>query len=1040
MKTTRELIKSIAMPNGEYRPVMMWFWNGNITEEGIEKELALFKSQNITDFFIHPSEGMGVEYLSDRYMELISHAVAYAKKNGMHFWIYDEYNWPSGVAGEKLLIDHPRYHSRYVSEESVSVEDGALAEVPCDVFLGAQYELSGIITDITDECYVKGGKCFWKNVTGHNVTVRVQSSVHFDGVFAFARGYFKSKQTPGSVEFTDIEATRCFISYTHERYKEYIGDEFGTTVPGVFTDEPSSNVSRYTISDNILDALKDKYGPGPERYFYLLFREGEDAIAFRRDYYEAFSSLFLNNFIKPIAQWCENNNLLLTGHLNGEEKADFHIINGEPLNLLKSFGVPGIDLICITLRGSWPDFNNLMLTAQNISHFSGKNRLLSETYTISTWSLSMAYMRRMAYRLIMHGVNMLQYMGSRYSFSGIKTCHAGPDNGLHNVLFPFYHVLGDCVARLSALSAETVPSVKTMVLHPLASFGEQPMVDQLRFEFEEFPSNHGEQVESTLNGVINSLTSLNIGHELIFESQLKDEGVCVKNGKLCIPNPAIYSSIAAMNEYEVVILPMVSCTHGYTRTILEKFVSEGGKLILVNDAPTYNIDDFTPYHIAGLDEFRDASKILQKCELTNGTTVSGCTDDGIFTVLSNEVVPMKKAFCDAISKCMRETGVEDSIDIDSASEIYSTRRIGIGENGKRVWYFYLTNYSTKSGVAHVRVNTGLPCLVLNTEGATLEKNFTSETTLTIPGCACRVIVSADEENLETFRTALPLAPVFSSEKDVPMESFNFKAMEPNTLRLDFDEYIDSDLPEEASDEEIVKALGSAPQDKFCVLERRLNADILARATFDAPKPVKNLKIVAENICDVRLWLNGKELTGGEEKFFINDPYIIFNVEELSQVGKNTVILRCKTKQDVNVTPCLLPFVMVYGDFILDEKNALIAREAPVCCKGFWTDMGYPQYSGTCSYELDLTGEETSPAAIRFESPDSMRVFADDVLIGETIGAPHEFMIPEGTRVVRAEVAGMLHNLYYGTDKPRIDETINGGTIPSGILGAKLLYR
>lgn len=1039
MKTTQELIKSIVTPDGKYRPVMMWFWNGDITEEGIEEVLDLFKSQNITDFFVHPSEGMGVEYLSDRFMELISHAVAYAKKNGMHFWIYDEYNWPSGAAGEKILIEHPEYHARHVIENSVCVEEGALAEVPCDIFLAAQYEQSGILTDITDECFVKGGKCYWKNATGQKVTVTVQTSVHFEGVFAFARGYYKSRQTSGSVDYTQIEATRCFIDYTHERYKEYIGDEFGTTVPGVFTDEPSNNICKYTISDSILEVLKENYGPDPQRYFYLLFREGNDAIAFRRDYYEALSSLFHKNFIRPIADWCENNGLLLTGHLNGEENSNFHIVNGEPLNVLKSFGVPGIDLIRITIRQNWPDFNTLMATAQNINHFSGKNRLLSETYTVSTWSLSMAFMRRMASRLIMHGVNMLQFMGSRYTFSGIKTVHAGPDNGVHNILFPYYHVLGDGVARLSALTAETVPNVKVMVLHPLTSFGEQRIANVLNIDFAEFPDNHGEQVEATLNGVINSLSRLNIGYELIFESQLKDEGVCVKNGKICIPNPDVYSDIATENEYEMVILPMISGTHGYTRTILEKFVSEGGKLIFVNDAPSYNIDDFTPYNLLCPDEFRDASKKLQKNELAKGTTVRGRTDEGIFTILSNEVSPMGTAFCDAVSECMDEAGVEDSIDIDAAPDIYSTRRIGIGENGKRVWYFYLSNYSSQSGVANVRVNTGLPCLVLNTEGVCLEKTFISETSITIPGCGCRVIVSADEKTLETFHT-LPFTPDFSSEKEVPMESFNFKAMEPNTLRLDFDEYTDSGIFEKMSDEEIVKTLEKASDDKFRVLERRLNADIFARTAFNVEQPIKNLKVVAENICDIRLWLNGKELTGGEEKMIVNEPYVVFDVDELCQTGKNTVVLRCKTKQNVNVTPCLLPFVVLAGDFVLDKKNTLITRNAPVYCKGLWTDMGYPQYSGTCSYELDLTGEETSPAAIRFESPDSMRVFADDVLIGETIGAPHEFLIPEGTRVVRAEVTGMLHNLYYGTDKPRIDEINNGGTIPSGIVSAKLLYR
>ena len=41
--------------------------------------------------------------------DLSAGAVAEAKRLGLHFWIYDEYNWPSGIAGGKVLRDHPEF-------------------------------------------------------------------------------------------------------------------------------------------------------------------------------------------------------------------------------------------------------------------------------------------------------------------------------------------------------------------------------------------------------------------------------------------------------------------------------------------------------------------------------------------------------------------------------------------------------------------------------------------------------------------------------------------------------------------------------------------------------------------------------------------------------------------------------------------------------------------------------------------------------------------------------------------------------------------
>jgi len=55
-----------------------------------------------------------VDYLSEVYWERIGFIVEKARELGMQAWLYDEYNWPSGAVGGRLLRDHPEYRQRYL--------------------------------------------------------------------------------------------------------------------------------------------------------------------------------------------------------------------------------------------------------------------------------------------------------------------------------------------------------------------------------------------------------------------------------------------------------------------------------------------------------------------------------------------------------------------------------------------------------------------------------------------------------------------------------------------------------------------------------------------------------------------------------------------------------------------------------------------------------------------------------------------------------------------------------------------------------------
>ncbi|MBQ5607766.1 MAG: PHP domain-containing protein, partial [Oscillospiraceae bacterium] len=66
--------------------------------------------------------GFAVEYLSDRYMELIQYVVKEAKRLGMYYWIYDEYEFPSGSAGATLCQKYPEHMQKYLGVEERFME------------------------------------------------------------------------------------------------------------------------------------------------------------------------------------------------------------------------------------------------------------------------------------------------------------------------------------------------------------------------------------------------------------------------------------------------------------------------------------------------------------------------------------------------------------------------------------------------------------------------------------------------------------------------------------------------------------------------------------------------------------------------------------------------------------------------------------------------------------------------------------------------------------------------------------------------------
>ncbi|MBQ9938792.1 MAG: hypothetical protein IJO96_04590, partial [Oscillospiraceae bacterium] len=357
-----KLISEFKNPSLDYNPVVMWFWTGDIDEKGITFQLEKFKEQNIVQFFIHPCGGMTIQYLSDRFMELIQHAVKEAKRLGMKYWIYDECDWPSGMAGG-LLKEMDRSNDQYelcCEPMEVGYHGHRGYHNQRGTFISAQrfIEKDGryFVTDITDLCEViSENGCFNIQYRHQSVTpekILVFYTKQSDRVIYSGLSRLETKGLRGYVNVLRESTIQKFIEMTHERYKKYIGEEFGKTVMGVFTDEPTTHY-RFELNvagpwDEEMEELFEKaYGYSIRPYLYALFyapRTPEEVKA-RDDYKQLIGRRYLNAFIKPCAKWCKENNLIFTGHYGGEEHISAYLAQGDMQEALTYMDIPGMDTI-----------------------------------------------------------------------------------------------------------------------------------------------------------------------------------------------------------------------------------------------------------------------------------------------------------------------------------------------------------------------------------------------------------------------------------------------------------------------------------------------------------------------------------------------------------------------------------------------------------------------------------------------------------------------------------------------------------------------
>jgi len=574
MPTVGEVAANFRNPPHEYGAIHWAIWGGALTRERIVQEFDSLVANSIYVVNFGPARGMTPKYLSPEYFALTKFAVDEARKRGIKVWIADEGTYPSGFAGGLIGEKFPQFVMQgIVADTRISLTAGQTLSIPLPPDTLGVYVENGSDHTTTVLPMPKDGHL--KYTAPNTGSDPYTPSWLWDVVFV--RHVYRSSPTryinreDGTynkdaryplIDYLDPNATRAFMSTTHEEYKKLFGDEFGKTVLGFFGDE-TDFASAIPWTPALLDEFRKQKGYDLQPYLPLFFARQltDEARRVKADYYDVWSGIFRDSFFGLQAEWCAKNNMEYLVHLTGEEVM-LHLTRteGDYFRDERHVQVPGIDnlsqLLPLTVHmpdGTWDVNNNFPKLASSAAHLFGKPKVWAE----EGGGLGVDGKFQLDYQLV-RGVNAMQIRvpvvrdGMNYQ-AGATQVNAPPQATL----------LARYTNRAGYVMAQGRPAAQVGLYHPSNSMW---LGD--------------EEADRSTTKIGWQLLEHQVDWDYFDEQSLSSVATIADGG---------FKNLSGQ-VYRAIVVPSSTVI---TKTGLERFqafVKAGGKLIFVGKTPTMLVD------------------------------------------------------------------------------------------------------------------------------------------------------------------------------------------------------------------------------------------------------------------------------------------------------------------------------------------------------------------------------------------------------------------------------------------------------------------
>jgi hypothetical protein len=919
-----ELYTEFQNPSAPYRGKPFWAWNGRLDEDELRRQIRSFKEMGFGGFFMHSRLGLETPYLSDAWFDMIKACIEEAQKNDMEAWLYDEDRYPSGAAGGLVTAD-PTYRRRRLLLSRCLKSEFAWPQSsdPCYCF-AAKIENGRLVS--------------YQRLASPNDLDSLTDPVE---ILTFALQQSPNESWFNGYTFLDYlnpEAVARFIEITHEAYLREVGEHFGKTVPGIFTDEPNAGAifrdwfpddqGEWAIAwtDKLPNAFENSYGYDildhlPEIPYDLA---NETVSQARYHYHCCKTTLFVNAFARLTGQWCEKNNLLLTGHVLEEEPPSHSVsMVGTAMRCYPHMQAPGIDVLT--------QYDYSYVAARqcvSVARQQGRKWVLSELYAGIGWDITFETFKHVGDWQAALGITMRCPHLSFYTMAGEAKRDYPPSILDQCPWWRHYHYVEDYFSRLNVALSVGHPACDLAVLHPQESFY---LLHNRQWE----DSDRVKEMNAACTHLTQWLLGAHLDFDFIDEVLLNEfplkiggdsDGATIKLGQM---------------TYRTLLIPPLTTMRSSTITHLTDFAEKGGRIIFAGPAP----------------ERIDARPSDQAVEMSRGRQIDFA----------------ENAIIEALQDHHRTVSIVDEQGTECRDIFYQLRWLDDG------WTLFLVNNNRETGYQDLGIKIHNPLSqtkqlqrwdVLTGEKSTwpadLEKNQT-HFHLDLPASGSELFLAVSKlENLDPAPRPVHRRQLMRLEP----ETWEYALDELNVLvldRADCSARMIGQQPYNTSQREILridndlrKQFAIEPRGGHMVQpwihqDKRIGpaADITLDYQFQVDvMPATPVYLALEQPDRWSICLNRRNITSRDDSDWWIDPAIrkVALPDNALTPGANKLTLSGRFDRRAN-----LESVYLLGEFgvAIDGLSSSIVALPDHLTLGNWGEQGLPFFSGNLTYRSEF---------------------------------------------------------------------------------------
>lgn len=984
MMMISDLRGRFSNPDQRFRSLPFWAWNDELQEAELRRQIDEMQEQGMGGFFMHSRDGLETEYLGEAWMEAIRASVHQAEKNGMKAWIYDEDRWPSGTAGGRVPGKGDEYRAKGLTLET------RRDSIPEDERIVAAFiaRIEGLSIEECKRIPLTLGASPELSDQETLLVFRIEVSEPSE--------WFNDEAPP---DHLNPDTVREFIAESYEPYKSEVGEHFGTTIAGVFTDEPSVHDRHCTFTPGrgwipwtytFADFFEARRGYDLLDVVPYIYYDGNHSAMARHDYWRTLTERFCEVFTKQLSEWCSSNKLAFTGHYLWENALGVATRTGGAIMPHYRYqDMPGIDMLC-----EQTDEHLTVKQCTSVANQYDRKFVLTETYGCAGWAFTFEGQKWIGDWQYALGVNVRSQHLAMYSIRGCRKRDYPPFFGYQTSWWKYANVIENYFARIGAVMTEGRAIRDVLVLHPASTawsmLGTNPHGSKRRGLDRNIKDvdRYGDEFNDMLRVLLGEHYDFDLGDETIMA-----EAGRVQEQKLVIQEAS----------YDLVIIPPITTMLESTYELLLKFLDQGGQAIALTPRATMLEGRVCEkmsalYNHQGMTVFDDIMEAVSHLESIKQRPVSIRTRDGRE---ATQLLYLFKQVADGYTLFIVNNDRERAYDVT-----IETLAVGhVEEWNPLTGTIQAADASVCNGRLRIHAEFGpadAKLYTIRNAGTTESGNAAADTA----------------PKLHTRTLAQAFGP-----------SFRFARTAPNVLTLDSCEYriADGEWSEKkevwVAQQEIRVALGMRPiyyngitQRYKWIHEAHLNngTPIALRLMFQVDVvPEGDVKLVIEGAGLFRIWLNGQELSNNADGWFVDRSMDTVPLKGI-QRGWNTLELTCDYTHAMEIEDCY-----IIGDFGVNPARTIVAEPERLVA-GDWTLQGYFHYNGSMIYKNTFDYSPHEGERIELYVGEFSAVVIEVRVNGKTAG-----MIPwkaadgidltdflqEGSNLLEVEVMGSPRNMF-----------------------------